>query len=156
MTPKLCTLLFLRKDNQILLAMKKRGFGSDRYNGVGGKVTKGESIGAATIRECQEEIGVTPLNLEKVAYHDFIFPEGIADIHVHTYICTEWEGEPTESDEMAPEWFDIRDIPYDHMWQDDIYWLPAVLLGKKLETKFWFNADETLTKSEITIVESFS
>ena len=40
---KLVTLLFLRRDGQILLAMKKRGFGEGKWNGVGGKVEPGET-----------------------------------------------------------------------------------------------------------------
>lgn len=32
------TLLFLRKDGRILLAMKKRQFGTGKWNGVKGKV----------------------------------------------------------------------------------------------------------------------
>jgi len=55
------TLLFLIKDDQILLAMKKRGFGAGRFNGVGGKVEPGETIEQALIRESQEEINVTPI-----------------------------------------------------------------------------------------------
>ncbi len=47
------TLLFLRKNNHILLAMKKRGFGADRWNGVGGKLEPGETIEQALVRECQ-------------------------------------------------------------------------------------------------------
>jgi hypothetical protein len=31
------TLLFLQKDDELLLAMKKRGFGAGRWNGVGGR-----------------------------------------------------------------------------------------------------------------------
>ena len=41
---KQTTLLFLRKDNHILLAMKKRGFGINKWNGAGGKVEEGETI----------------------------------------------------------------------------------------------------------------
>ena len=37
------TLCLLKKDNSILLAMKKRGFGSGKYNGIGGKIEKGET-----------------------------------------------------------------------------------------------------------------
>lgn len=37
------TLCLLRKDNQILLAKKKRGFGEGKYNGVGGKLEKNET-----------------------------------------------------------------------------------------------------------------
>ncbi|HET8669978.1 MAG TPA: NUDIX domain-containing protein, partial [Candidatus Saccharimonadales bacterium] len=43
-----------------LLAMKKRGFGINKWNGVGGKVDEDETIEQAAIRECQEEITVTP------------------------------------------------------------------------------------------------
>lgn len=36
-----CTLLFLKKNRQLLLAMKKRGFGAGKWNGVGGKLEPG-------------------------------------------------------------------------------------------------------------------
>ncbi len=48
----------LMRDGEILLAMKKRGFGVGKWNGAGGKVTDGETVEAAAIREFQEEIGV--------------------------------------------------------------------------------------------------
>jgi hypothetical protein len=54
---------------------------------------------------------------------------------------------------MAPEWFNIADIPYDNMWQDDILWLPMVLEGKILFGQFTFDeADNMLTHNvqEIT------
>ena len=73
------TLVFLvKKDStmitDICLAMKKRGFGAGRYNGVGGKVEKGESIEDAARRETKEEIGVEVLTLIKCAELTFIFP----------------------------------------------------------------------------------
>ena len=52
------TLCLLKKDNSILLAMKKRGFGSGKYNGIGGKIEKGETPDEAMIRETKEEIKV--------------------------------------------------------------------------------------------------
>jgi 8-oxo-dGTP diphosphatase len=156
MTEKNCTLLFLRKDDQILLAMKKRGFGSDRYNGIGGNIEPGETIEQALVRECQEEINVTPTKFHKVAEHDFTQKESDKPwrMYVHAYICTEWEGEPSETDEMAPEWFNIAEIPYENMWQDDILWLPMVLEGKSLFGQFTFDeADNMLTHNvqEITV-----
>ena len=60
------TLCLLKKDNSILLAMKKRGFGSGKYNGIGGKIEKGETPDEAMIRETKEEIKVTPIKYEKV------------------------------------------------------------------------------------------
>ena len=44
------TLCLLKKDNRILLAMKKRGFGEGKYNGVGGKIENGETPEEAMIR----------------------------------------------------------------------------------------------------------
>jgi len=146
---KVCTLLLLVRDDQILLAMKKRGFGAGRWNGVGGKVEPDESIEAALIRECQEEIHVTPTHFEKVAVHDFIFPEGMSNMQVHTFVSDQWEGEPTETDEMAPQWFNQTDIPYEQMWQDDSYWIPQVLAGKKLHCRFMFDEKENLIDGKV-------
>ena len=67
---KLSTLCFLIEDDRILLAMKKRGFGEGKWNGVGGKVNEGETVEAAAIRETEEEIGVT------ATVHD-LEPKGI-------------------------------------------------------------------------------
>ena len=47
---KLLTLLFVMRPNQVLLGMKKRGFGVGRWNGFGGKVQVGETIEDAAKR----------------------------------------------------------------------------------------------------------
>jgi len=149
-----CTLLFLRKDDRILLAMKKRGFGANLWNGVGGKVDAKETIEQALIRECQEEITVTPTNFTKVAYHDFT-NDAVTEPwqqQVHVYFCDEWDGEPTETEEMAPKWFAIADIPYTKMWQDDQMWLPLVLQGKKVTGNFSFDEHDDILSATITVV----
>lgn len=54
-----CTLVFVfNPKNQILLAMKKRGFGEGKWNGAGGKVDPGETIIQAASRELREETGI--------------------------------------------------------------------------------------------------
>lgn len=55
-----CTLVVLFNDkNQILLCMKKRGFGVGKWNGAGGKVDAGETILRAAVRELEEETMIT-------------------------------------------------------------------------------------------------
>lgn len=157
MNTKTLSLLFLRKGDQLLLAMKKRGFGEGRWNGVGGKVEDGESIEAAMIRESQEEIGITPTQYEKVGDISFdeFFKGEPTIMHVHIFMASQWDGEPTESDEMAPKWFDIDKIPYDTMWPDDIYWLPQVLEGKKVSAQFKLDETDTIRSHDVLEVEGF-
>jgi len=154
MTEKYCTLLFLRKDDRILLAMKKRGFGADRYNGIGGKIEVGETVEEALVRECQEEIKVTPTHFWQVAEHDFIQNEGDKPwrMYVHVFLCDEWDGEPIETEEMAPEWMNITDIPYDRMWSSDYLWLPQVLEGHKVVGSFTFDEQDNFLTQQVNIV----
>ncbi len=140
------TLVFLLKDEtaEILLAMKKRGFGMGKLNGLGGKVAPGESIEAGAVREAHEEAGVTIVekDLVKVAELTFHFdgkPDW--DINCHVFFARTWSGEPVETEEMAPEWFSRESIPFEKMWIDDKYWVPMVLRGDYVQAQFNFNND---------------
>lgn len=154
------TLLFLIKKNgekvsEICLAMKKRGFGVNRYNGVGGKLQGEEAIEQAVIRETKEEIDVTVKEMHKVAVLDFSFankPEW--NQQVHTFFCTAWDGVPTESEEMKPEWFPVDAIPYDRMWPDDTFWLPRVLKGEYIQGKFTFGDGDAILDQHIEAVSA--
>ena len=153
---KKLTLLFLRKGDNVLLAMKKRGFGQGKWNGVGGKVESDETIEVAMVRECQEEINVTPTVYEKVA--DIQFDEYFKDMptimDVQVFIATAWEGEPTESEEMKPQWFAINNIPYEDMWTDDPYWLPLIINGKKITANFTLNENNIIIDHSVKLVSN--
>lgn len=141
---KAVILCLLVKDDKVLLAMKKRGFGMGKWNGVGGKVQEGETIEVAAAREVKEEIGVivSLSKIEKAGSIDFHFkdkPEW--DQQMHVFLVKNWQGEPQESEEMAPKWYTQNEIPFDAMWADDKYWLSVVLAGKKVEGKFYFDKE---------------
>lgn len=113
---------------RILLGMKKRGFGEGKYNGFGGKVEAGETIEAAAKRELLEEANVSLADgsLEKRGVLTF-FWEGqssVMQIHLFSADTADMRGEPAESTEMRPEWFDLAGMPYDQMWEDDQHWFP--------------------------------
>ena len=157
----LCLLLKENQDNKnILLAMKKRGFGAGKWNGVGGKIDleKGDkNVFDSAVRETKEEIGVKIKNSEKVAIIDFCFPEVPKekdfDQQVHVFLIRDWKGEPTESEEMAPKWFSAAEIPFNNMWDDDIHWLPHVLENKKIKAKFVFDKEDKVADKVIEFVE---
>jgi len=138
------TLCFLRKDNHICLAMKKRGFGVGKLNGVGGKVENTETIEDAAVREIEEEIGVQvrKKHLQKIGTLQFSF-ENKDDWGqlCHVYFVEIWRGEPVETEEMAPSWHHKNEIPFSDMWVDDPLWLPQALEYKKIEATFHFNED---------------
>lgn len=151
------TLLLLRRDDQILLAMKKRGFGAGKWNGVGGKLEPGETVVQAMIRETEEEINVTPTSYHQVAELDFIQDADSDDpwhMYVYAYVADAWQGEPTESEEMAPQWYSIDQIPYKDMWDDDEFWMPRVIAGEKLTGRFIFDSNDRLTEHTIKTVET--
>ncbi len=150
----LCFLVetFDNKISSVLLAMKKRGFGVNWYNGVGGKTNEGESIESAAVREVFEEISVSvnPLDLKKVALIKFEFADNPEwDQLMHVYLVEEWEGEPRESEEMKPEWFNSESIPYSQMWPDDKFWLPQVMQGKKVEAYFKLDKNNNILAQEV-------
>jgi 8-oxo-dGTP pyrophosphatase MutT (NUDIX family) len=143
---------------EILLAMKKRGFGQGRWNGLGGKIDpeKGDkTVFDSAIREPEEEAKIIPKNLEKVAIIDFHFPEYKKEYNqqVHLFLIREWEGEPEETEEMKPQWFGRGIIPYDEMWDDDKYWLPHILEGKKLKAKFFFDEQDKVVEHKLDLIE---
>ncbi len=149
------TLLLLLKNNQILLAMKKRGFGKGKWNGVGGKIKQNETAEEATIRETKEEIGITPLTIKKRAVINFYFPNNPEwNCNVSVYTSKKWIGKPIETEEMKPKWFNTKKIPYNKMWSDDKHWLPLILDGKNLKAEFIFNENNLVESLKLSFTDS--
>jgi 8-oxo-dGTP diphosphatase/2-hydroxy-dATP diphosphatase len=136
---KVFTLCMVCTDTQVLLGMKKRGFGEGRWNGFGGKVEEGESVEAAAAREMKEESNLEPLEMEEIGVVDFSFESEPRELEVHIFKVTKFSGEPLESEEMRPQWFSYEDVPFSQMWPDDPLWFPYLQNGKKFQGKFHFD-----------------
>lgn len=134
------TLCFIRKGGKILLIRKKRGLGMGKINAPGGRQEKGETLEQTAVRETEEEVGLTPLNLAWAGRLDFAFTDGYS-IQAHVFTATDATGELMETDEAAPFWCDENAIPYDRMWSDDRLWLPLLLEGTTFEAQFIFEKD---------------
>lgn len=144
MTKKPLTLCVIHQAPRVLLGMKKRGFGAGRWNGFGGKLHEGETLEDAAQREVREEAGIEVKDLEEVGQIDFEFRGNLEILEVHIFRATEFTGEPRESDEMKPEWFDEDNLPFEHMWPSDIYWMPLLLVGKKFKGRVLFGEGDVI------------
>ena len=146
------TLVFVIRDGKILLINKKTGLGKGKVNGPGGKVEKGESTEACAVRECQEELGITVLNLQYCGQHRFQFVDGYS-IHVWVYRSEDFDGIPTETIEAKPLWVSLDEIPYEQMWEDDAIWLPMMLRGEKFQGRWIFDGDRMLDYELLTEID---
>ena len=137
------TLIFCFNQNQVLLIRKKRGLGEGKINAPGGRLEPGESSRAAAIRECQEEVGLTPMSPMFIGDHRFQFSNGYS-MHVFVYRCESATGELIETAESIPLWFDLQAIPYSEMWADDVLWVPLLLQGTPFQGKYIFHGDDMI------------
>uniref|UniRef100_A0A673NK54 Oxidized purine nucleoside triphosphate hydrolase n=1 Tax=Sinocyclocheilus rhinocerous TaxID=307959 RepID=A0A673NK54_9TELE len=153
LTNKLLTLVLVVQPGRVLLGMKKRGFGAGKWNGFGGKVQPGETIEQAARRELLEESGLTVDTLHKIGNIKFEFIGETELLDVHIFRADTYKGEPTESDEMRPQWFDTDKIPFIQMWADDVLWFPLMLQKKKFLGYFKFHGHDVIVEHKLEEVE---
>lgn len=155
MEKKITTLVLVHKENKILLGLKKRGFGVGRWNGFGGKLENGETVESAAKREVFEEAGIIISDLKKLGKLDFYWKDKSEFcLQVNIFKSKNFKGAITESEEMKPCWFNVKQIPYEKMWQDDTYWLPLLLSDKKFTGKFVFDDKDNILEKELNEIDN--
>lgn len=55
--------------------------------------------------------------------------------------------------EMRPQWFQLDEVPFNHMWADDIYWFPLLLQKKLFRGYFKFQGQDTILEHTLKEVE---
>ena len=142
-------IVYIKVNNNLILIHKKTGLGAGKVNAPGGRIEKGETPEEAAVRECREEIGVTPVGIKRGAELSFIFKDGYS-LFGHVFLAEGYDGNLKETDEADPFLCPLDKIPYEKMWEDDIYWLPEALEGNFTQGWFIFDSDRMLSK-KITV-----
>jgi len=150
---KILTLVFIRRNDQLLLGYKKRGFACGRWNGFGGKVEEGETIEQGAIRELNEESGVVVDRLDEVGVLMFEFKGDRQLLEVHVFLTDTFSGTIVETEEMRPQWYDICDVPFSQMWPDDQLWFPLMLSGQTFYGYFTFDGMDIIINSSLKQVD---
>jgi 8-oxo-dGTP pyrophosphatase MutT (NUDIX family) len=140
----LCLLIRGNPPDEVLLGYKKNGFGAGKFTGIGGKVEENETIISAAVRELEEETGIKAReqDLHYKGCLTFLFPFTPAWSQVvYVFLITKWDGEPVESTEIKPVWFQVDQLPVSQMWQDASHWMPLILSGESIRMRFVFDND---------------
>lgn len=156
MSPRHVALCFLFRDtesgSEVLLGLKKTGFGTGRIVTLGGGIESGETAAQAAVREVAEEAGVvvTEQNLTRLGRIRWNFPARPAsDMDAAVFTAVQWRGEPTASDEVDPQWYSVVDLPWEGMWEDAGHWLKHVINGELFDVVVTLNPDNETVHSAV-------
>lgn len=144
------TLVIPQTSQHVLLGLKKQGlFGGGLWNGFGGKVKPNETEEVAAVRELREESGIQVhardphlVRMGVLSFYPFRCRVTVFAFNVDGYMPTALV--PVATEEMTPQVFEKRYIPYDQMWKDDALWLPLFLKGVKFRGYFHFHKDGSI------------
>ncbi len=138
---RFATLIYLIRDDEVLLIEKLRGHGAGKVNAPGGHIEVGETPEECAIREAFEEVGIAVLNADLCATLKFHDTENGFNMLGYALTSTTFTGQPKSTPEAIPFWSKIGEIPFDRMWEDDRHWVPRILGGERLDCEFVFAND---------------
>lgn len=137
---QIATLAIIVRGDKVLLGLKKTGrIGAQTLNGPGGHCEDGESLIDCVLRETKEEVDIDldPNHLEKVSVITF-YAGGAPDFEVHIFRTETFYGEPKETEDMIPDWYDINRLPLERMLESDREWFSKVIRGEKFRANVYY------------------
>lgn len=139
------TLCHITSDGKVLLLKKSKGlFGEGRWNGPGGKLSEQESIRDCAIREIREETGLDVATIHQYGALKFYFGQKKqVDWIVYVFLVDSFGGSIRSSSEGEIRWFNLNEVPYCEMWEDDKFWLPLLIAKRRFRGVFHFDQHGT-------------
>jgi 8-oxo-dGTP diphosphatase len=143
--PEVCVCYLLRSGSagdEVLLGRKKFGLGEGKLVGPGGKIEPGETPAQAIVREVREETSLVLGRVELVGEMTYPFPfKPNWSQKSWVFLCRDWVGQAQESDELAPDWYPVAELPTSRMWDDARFWVRDALAGRFVTATFEFGED---------------
>lgn len=127
--------IYVVENEKVLLIERKRGMGKGLISGAGGKKESGETSAEAAKRELEEETGLITLvsDLKLVGKMWIYWLKDNHFLQGDIFISYNFSGNIQESAEARPFWCAIHEIPFKHMWGDEVLWLKPALKGNFFE-----------------------
>ncbi|KAI1321054.1 hypothetical protein EDD11_008635 [Mortierella claussenii] len=167
---KIFTLIFIhdKRHHQLLLGQKQRGALLGQWNGFGGKVERNlESVLQSAARELKEEamvqaplfpIGFIQWVVSSSADDESTYRDVMVVYKAHSleplssaqYVDQEQREQQTPqritafepSDEMAPAWWDIPNLPWESMRINHKVWYPFMLADCPYRGVYWYETKQ--------------
>lgn len=125
----IATLCYVKKNDKVLMlhrVKKENDIHQGKYNGLGGKLEKGETPYDCVIREIKEESGLSIKNPVLKGILNFPDFDGKNNWIVFVYLSDKFSGRVIKSEEGNLEWVGIKDILNLPLWEGDKIFLKEV------------------------------
>ena len=138
---KLATLCYvidrMKKSTLMLHRVKKENdVHEGKWNGLGGKLEKGETPEDCVIREVKEESGLTIINPKLHGFITFPLFDGVDDWYVFVFTAENFSGELIDSAEGILEWIPNEGVTSLNLWDGDAIFLNWLKEDKFFSAKF--------------------
>ena len=149
---KLATLCYVidneKKQTLMLHRVKKENdMHKGKWNGLGGKLEKGETPEECVIREVKEESGLIIKNPRMHGFITFPFFDGTNDWYVFLFTANDYSGKLIDSREGNLEWIPNKKVISLDLWGGDKIFLKWLYEEKFFSAKFVYKDGKLISHS---------